>query len=85
MCAPPDVRPSLGLRLRRRVWDRRAHTYASHGAVALRPVVEAVLRAAEPSGGIVAVDLGCGTGQLSLPLARSGVMVTAIDLSPRMA
>lgn len=30
------------------------------------------------------VDLGCGTGNLSIPLARSGFSVFGIDLSPEM-
>ncbi|HVA07072.1 MAG TPA: class I SAM-dependent methyltransferase [Acidimicrobiales bacterium] len=43
-----------------------------------------MLKVAEVHGGTVAVDLGCGTGQLSLPLARKGAYVTAVDLSPAM-
>lgn len=34
--------------------------------------------------GSVAVDLGCGSGQLSLPLARHGWRVTAVDISQKM-
>lgn len=30
------------------------------------------------------LDLGCGPGTMAIPLARSGVEVTAIDASPRM-
>jgi 2-polyprenyl-3-methyl-5-hydroxy-6-metoxy-1,4-benzoquinol methylase len=30
------------------------------------------------------VDLGCGSGQLSIPLAARGVQVTAVDVSPQM-
>lgn len=47
-------------------------------------MVEAVLTAAEADPGAVAVDLGCGTGQVSIPLARSGMQVTAVDVSPEM-
>lgn len=30
------------------------------------------------------LELGCGTGRISIPLARAGHMVTALDLSPEM-
>jgi SAM-dependent methyltransferase len=38
---------------------------------------------AEESGG-TAFELGCGTGRLLLPLARAGLRVTGLDLSPHM-
>jgi 16S rRNA A1518/A1519 N6-dimethyltransferase RsmA/KsgA/DIM1 with predicted DNA glycosylase/AP lyase activity len=31
------------------------------------------------------LELGCGTGQATLPLARRGFAVTAIELGPRLA
>lgn len=71
-------------RLLGRMWDRRARSWDHGGSVGLERVVDAVLKVAEVHGGTVAVDLGCGTGQLSLPLARKGAYVTAVDLSPAM-
>lgn len=68
----------------RRVWDRRAKGWHHEGAVGLEPVVSAVLAAAAAHPGSVAVDLGCGSGQLSLPLARQGTRVTAVDISQKM-
>ena len=38
---------------------------------------------ARESGGPV-LELGCGTGRVSLPIAQAGVPVTGIDISPRM-
>ena len=38
---------------------------------------------ARESGGPV-LELGCGTGRISLPIAREGIAVTGIDISPRM-
>ena len=38
---------------------------------------------ARESGGPV-LELGCGTGRISLAIAREGVAVTGIDISPRM-
>jgi ubiquinone/menaquinone biosynthesis C-methylase UbiE len=66
------------------VWDRRAGTWEHHGAVGLEPVIDAVLDAAAGQPGMMAVDLGCGTGQLSIPLAARGLRVTAVDVSPQM-
>jgi len=43
-----------------------------------------VLDAARPWPGEQVVDLGCGTGQLSLPLAERGALVLAIDVSSAM-
>jgi len=75
---------TLNSRLQEKVWDRRASTWDHHGAAGLEDVVEAVLSVAEvPVGGTV-VDLGCGTGQLSIPLAQRGAHVTAVDVSREM-
>ncbi len=71
-------------RLQRRVWDRRASTWDHGGAPGLERVVDAVVQAAAPRPGTAAVDLGCGTGQVSLVLARQGTEVTAVDVSSEM-
>lgn len=44
----------------------------------------AVLAAADVRPGDRAVDLGCGTGQLALPLAQRGAQVLAVDVSAPM-
>ncbi|WP_029009452.1 class I SAM-dependent methyltransferase [Azospirillum halopraeferens] len=45
---------------------------------------EAAVRAAPPGSGRVVADVGCGTGRLALPLARLGLEVFAVDVSPAM-
>lgn len=45
---------------------------------------QAMLADAAPLPGERVLDLGCGSGDLTLELAASGADVTAIDLSPRM-
>lgn len=47
-------------------------------------MIDAVLESAGGEPGEMAVDLGCGSGQVSLTLARRGMIVTAVDFSPRM-
>ena len=44
---------------------------------------EFYLRYAREAGGTV-VELGCGTGRLLIPIARSGVRITGVDLSHAM-
>lgn len=61
---------------------------ASHYATYRRDVpdvlIEAVVRAAELTDDDIALDLGCGTGQVSLPLARHVGLVVAVDPEPAM-
>jgi len=70
----------------RRFWTARAASW-DHGAQTnpgLVKVVEAVLQEAAGDPSRRAVDLGCGSGQLTIPLARAVSSVMAVDISPRM-
>lgn len=73
------------VRRQRRVWSGRVASWDQHGSAGLATVTAAVLDAAPVTTATVAVDLGCGTGQISLPLARRGAQVLAVDVSPAMA
>lgn len=77
-------RGTLGIRVQRWVWTRRSSSWDHDSAPGLERVVDAVIEAAGVRAGCVAVDLGCGTGQLTLPLARKGALVMAVDLSRAM-
>ncbi len=50
----------------------------------LAPVVDGVVRRAAPQAGMSAIDLGCGTGAVTLKLAVGGARVRAIDISEQM-
>lgn len=68
----------------RRVWSRRAANWDHHTSAGLEKVTAAVLAAVRVGPGDRVVDLGCGTGQISLPLAERGAQVLAVDVSPVM-
>ncbi len=55
-----------------------------HASVGLERVIDAVVDVAAPTPGVSVIDLGCGSGQLSLPMARKGAKVMAVDISPKM-
>lgn len=68
----------------RHVWSGRVATWDQHGSIALAGVTAGVLDAARVRPGAQVVDLGCGTGQISLPLALQGAKVLAVDVSSAM-
>ena len=72
------------VRRQRRVWSGRVASWDQHGSVGLTKVTAAVLDAAEVKPDAQVVDLGCGTGQVSMPLARRGAQVLAVDVSSTM-
>ena len=64
------------------LWNRRARNWDTEGSAGLTKVVDAVLAACRPSPQTVAVDLGCGSGQVTIPLAAGCARVLAVDVSP---
>src|SRR5579875_1012842 len=72
----------IAVALERRLWNRRAASWDEEGSRGLAPVVEAVLAACEPADGEIAVDLGCGSGQVTIPLAAPCKRVLGVDVSP---
>jgi len=72
------------VRRQRRVWSGRVASWDQHGSAGLVQVTAAVLDAADVTPDTQVVDLGCGTGQISLPLATRGARVLAVDVSSAM-
>lgn len=69
-----------------RFWTRQAASW-DHGAAnnpGLVKVVNQVLESADPATGMHCIDLGCGSGQLTLGLARVVDSVRAVDVSQKM-
>jgi ubiquinone/menaquinone biosynthesis C-methylase UbiE len=75
---------ALAARVQRRVWSRRVDSWDRHQSAGLEKVVAAVVAEAGEATGLSVVDLGCGTGQLCLPLAEKGAGVLAVDVSEAM-
>src|SRR5687767_11187994 len=70
-------------------WDAEAATFddePDHGLLdpSVRAAWRQVLLGVLPPSPAKILDLGCGTGSLSVLLAEMGHAVTGIDLSPRM-
>jgi 2-polyprenyl-3-methyl-5-hydroxy-6-metoxy-1,4-benzoquinol methylase len=73
----------------RAVWDRAAAAFdeqPDHGLrdPAVRRAWTALLQCCLPEQAAAILDLGCGTGSLSMVLAGLGHHVTGIDFSPAM-
>ncbi len=77
----PNMRQALAIRMQRMLWRGRAQRWDEHGSVRLGKVVEAVLARSPVSPDAAALDLGCGSGQVTLPLARNVGRVLAVDVS----
>lgn len=66
-------------------WDDRVDAWEEVAATqAFRSLRQHILNVADPSPDDVAVDLGAGTGLLTIALARNVRHVVAIDISPAM-
>jgi ubiquinone/menaquinone biosynthesis C-methylase UbiE len=84
--AEPGRGGALNLARQQRFWTRRAATW-DHGAgnnPGLVKVVDQVIRSAKATPQMRAVDLGCGSGQLTLTLARQVESIVAVDISQTM-
>jgi len=70
---------------RRESFDSVADYYDRYRSPYPQEVVDAVITSSHLHDGSRALEIGCGTGQLSVPLAEKGVDLLAIELGPHLA
>ena len=61
--------------------DKKSRVYHS---TFLYPYIDEVRKSLPSGSGFMALDIGCGTGSVTIPLAERGFRVKAIDHSPEM-
>ena len=79
-----ELRTRLAVARQRKLWTKRASSWGRDGSADLRSVADAVLRHVWCRPVSDVLDIGCGSGALSLPLARRGALVLAVDVSVAM-
>ncbi|HEY7106457.1 MAG TPA: methyltransferase domain-containing protein [Acidimicrobiia bacterium] len=70
---------------RRESFDRVADVYDRHRPAPPVDVVDAIVASCDLHEGSRVLEIGCGTGQLSVPLAQRGVDLVAVELGSRLA
>lgn len=73
-----------GLTLQRVVWSKRANSWDEMSNPGLDRVVGELISMVGERPDATAIDLGCGSGQLSIPLASHVKEVLAVDIAPKM-
>lgn len=85
MKVPTVAAPTTsGIATQSRIWDKRAHSWDHSALPGLHRIADTVLRHAYPVDGLDVVDMGAGSGQLTLELAPYARSVVAVDFSPMM-
>lgn len=84
MSSAKSLSKSIGIAHQRRVWSRRSESWDHGDFPGIDKLVEQVLKLACPQLDMVAVDLGCGSGRLSIALAPLVSRVIGVDVSSAM-
>jgi SAM-dependent methyltransferase len=70
---------------RKESFDAIADAYDAYRSPPPPEVIAAIVRVSELRQGSTVLEIGCGTGQLSVGLAEHGVALTAVELGPHLA
>jgi ubiquinone/menaquinone biosynthesis C-methylase UbiE len=74
----------LGMAIQRTVWQKRVVSWEHTASPNLTKVIDKVVELASVTSDEQVVDLGCGSGQVTLEVARKARSVLAVDISPGM-
>jgi sugar phosphate isomerase/epimerase len=66
-------------------FDAAADAYNRYRLSPPDEVIDAIVEASNLRSGSRVLEIGCGTGQLSVPLAQRGVELTAVERGPQLA
>ncbi len=77
--------PDMDPRRRRESFNTVAELYAAYRLAYPDVVVADVVAQAHIASGRRVLEIGCGTGQLSVPLAASGAQLTAVEMGADLA
>jgi len=69
----------------RRSFDTDAESYERTRPVLPDALFDDLCEAATLTRGSRVIEIGCGTGQATLPLARRGLNITALEIGPQLA
>ena len=72
------------VRIQHFVWQRRVESWEHEASPNLGRVIDAVVDQASPTLEMRALDLGCGSGQVSLVLAPQVAEMIGVDISEGM-
>ncbi|MHB1711644.1 MAG: class I SAM-dependent methyltransferase [Acidimicrobiales bacterium] len=78
------VGTAVSIRTQRRKWSGRTDTWDRHNDAGMVKVAAKAIEVCEIRPGMDGVDLGCGTGRLTLQLAERGVNIIGVDVSAAM-
>jgi SAM-dependent methyltransferase len=80
-----DERTRMRAMLRRATFDKAADDYDQWRGGYPNDVVEAIVNCSRIGPESRVLEIACGTGQLSVPLAERGVELVAVELGPHLA
>src|SRR5260370_31245658 len=84
-CIPMATSNNEESRRRRESFDSVADYYNVYRSPYPQEVVDTVIAWSNLHHGSRVLEIGCGTGQLSVPLAQHGIALLALELSPHLA
>ena len=84
-CIPMATSNHEESRRRRESFDSVADYYNVYRSPYPQQVVDTVIAVSHLHTGSRVLEIGCGTGQLSVPLAQHGIDLLALDLGPHLA